>query len=182
MEWATICTRLRGDANDQAAWDALEERVRAMARERLAGLGQELIEDAIADTCASVVLDLPSARGPETFRGFVLGKYLNVQKGVLRLASLTRGSLDQVDDLSAAPLGDPDDPRYQVLDRCLERLPTRDRRAVELRYFEEAHASRIARELSVSEVNARRIVFNGVNRLRKCAQASVGPLTAGLRG
>jgi RNA polymerase sigma factor (sigma-70 family) len=69
-----------------------------------------------------------------------------------------------------------------VLGNCLERLPERDRRAVELRYFQDARTEHIARELQVSPVNARRIVFNGVNRLRKCAQAAAGPFAAGLRG
>ena len=182
MDWATICTRLRFDSNDQAAWAALEARVRAWAFERLRGLPGDVVEDAIADTCASVVMDLPAARGPDTFRGFVLGKCLNVAKGAFRLAELERVSLDRALELAASPSAAADDPRFAVLDACLERLPERDRRAVELRYFAKARAEQIARELRVSEGNARRIVFNGVNRLRKCAQAAVGPLTTGPRG
>lgn len=182
MDWATICTRLQLDSNDQAAWDALEARVRVWAFGRLRGLGSEIVEDAIADMCASVVLDLPAARGPETFRGFVLGKCLNVAKGAFRLTELERVSLDRALELAASPSGSADDPRFAVLDACLERLPERDRRAVELRYFAKARAEQIARELRVSEGNARRIVFNGVNRLRKCAQAAVGPLASGSRG
>ena len=80
------------------------------------------------------------------------------------------------------PSATADDPRFAVLDACLERLPERDRRAVELRYFAKARAEQIAQELRVSEGNARRIVFNGVNRLRKCAQAAIGPLTTGFAG
>lgn len=182
VDWATICTRLRCDANDRAAWDALEGRVRAWAFDRLRGLGSEIVEDAIADMCASVVLDIAAARGPETFRGFVLGKCLNVAKGAFRLAEVERVSLDRAVELAASPSATADDPRFAVLDHCLERLPERDRRAVELRYFAKARAEQIARELRVSEGNARRIVFNGVNRLRKCAQAAVGPLTTGPRG
>jgi len=182
VDWATICTRLRFDSNDQAAWDALEARVRAWAFERLRGLSSEIVEDAIADMCASVVLDLPAARGPDTFRGFVLGKCLNVAKGAFRLTELERVSLDRALDLAASPSATTDDPRFAVLDACLERLAERDRRAVELRYFAKARAEQIARELRVSEGNARRIVFNGVNRLRKCAQAAVGPLASGQRG
>jgi DNA-directed RNA polymerase specialized sigma24 family protein len=126
-------------------------------------------------------MDLPAARGPDTFRGFVLGKCLNVAKGAFRLAELERVSLDRAVELAASPSATADDPRFAVLDDCLERLPDRDRRAVELRYFAKARAEQIAQELRVSEGNARRIVFNGVNRLRKCAQAAVGPLTAGPR-
>jgi RNA polymerase sigma factor (sigma-70 family) len=182
VDWATICTRLRLDANDHAAWEALDARVRTWAYDRLRGLRPEILEDAVADMCASVVMDLPAARGPDTFRGFVLGKCLNVAKGAVRLAEHDRVPLDQATDLPAFMSVDADDPRFVVLDRCLERLPDRDRRAVELRYFAKARADQIARELQVTEGNARRIVFNGVNRLRKCAQAAVGPLASGSRG
>ena len=182
MDWATICTRLRSDANDQGAWDALEARVRGLASARLRGLATELVEDAIADTCASVVMDLSSARSPETFKGFVLGKYLNAAKGAFRLVEIERVTIDRAYELVAIPSESSDDPRFAVLDACLEGLPERDRRAVELRYFAKARAEQIARELRVSEGNARRIVFNGVNRLRKCAQAAVGPLTSGSYG
>ena len=182
MDWATICTRLRFDANDQAAWDALEARVRAWASGRLRGLNAEIVEDAVADMCASVVMDLAAARGPDTFKGFVLGKCLNVAKGAYRLADLERISLDRAVELVDRPSEATDDPRFAVLDHCLEGLPERDRRAIELRYFAKARAEQIAQELRVSEGNARRIVFNGVNRLRKCAQAAVGPLGSGMRG
>jgi len=182
VDWATICTRLRQDPNDQAAWDALVIRVRPMAHARLRGRDPDLIEDAIADACASVVLDIESARGPETFKGFVLGKWLNVAKGAVRSAGRGRVSLDALPELPASGGLDADDPRFVVLDRCMEGLPDRDRRAVELRYFAEAASEQIAAELRVSAGNARRIVFNGVNRLRKCAQAAVGPLSSGMRG
>lgn len=182
MDWSAICTRLRADPNDRAAWDALEARVRARARSRLRDLGEDGIEDVVADTCATVVMDLASAHGPETFRGFVLGKYLNAEKGALRLSRLQRASLDDAVNVATSPTSDVFDQRLAVLGHCLERLPERDRRAVELRYFQEARAEHIARELQVSAGNARRIVFNGVNRLRKCAQAAAGPFAAGRSG
>lgn len=181
VDWATICTRLQRDSNDQGAWDALVLRVRPLVYAKLRGRAPDVIEDAIADMCASVVLDIEAARSPETFRGFVLGKCLNVVKGAIRTAQNERVPLDALPEMPAAGNLEPDDPRFVVLDRCLEGLPERDRRAVELRYFAEAHSEQIARELRVSEGNARRIVFNGVNRLRKCAQAAVGPLSSGMR-
>jgi len=40
VDWATICTRLRLDPNDQAAWEALDARIRTWAYDRLrAGRG-----------------------------------------------------------------------------------------------------------------------------------------------
>src|SRR4051812_22894526 len=103
VDWATICTRLRYDSNDQAAWDALETCVRVWAAGRLRGIGREIVEDAIADMCASVVLDLPSARGPDTFQGFVIGKCLNVAKAAIRLAEFERVSIDRALEIAGAP-------------------------------------------------------------------------------
>src|SRR5689334_1644661 len=143
--------RLRLDANDQAAWEALDARVRTWAADRLRGLRPEILEDAVADMCSSVVMDLPSARGPDTFRGFVLGKCLNVARGAVRLAERQRVPLDQALELPAHTISDADDPRLQVIDRCLEGLPDRELRAVELRYFSEARTDQIARELGGSE-------------------------------
>ena len=88
VDWAMICTRLRLDANDQAAWDALYVRIRTWAYDRLRDLRPDILEDAVADMCSTVVMDLPAARGPDTFRGFVLGKCLNVAKGAIRLAAV----------------------------------------------------------------------------------------------
>jgi RNA polymerase sigma factor (sigma-70 family) len=182
VEWSAICTRLRADPNDQMAWDALSAYVRALARARLLARGEDIVEDVVADTCAAVVLDLDAAHGPATFRGFVIGKLLNAMKAAIRLAADRRASLDLAADLPSVTTSDAFDARLLVLDRCLEGLPERDRRAVELRYFQQARAEHIARELQVSAVNARRIVFNGVNRLRRCAQAAVGASAAGSRG
>jgi RNA polymerase sigma factor (sigma-70 family) len=182
VDWPAICTRLRADPNDRAAWDALEALVRAKARARLRDVSADGIEDVVADTCAAVVMDIDAAYGPETFRGFVFGKYLNASKAAIKLASLRRASLDDALNIPAAGSSDVFDARLAVLGNCLEGLPERDRRAVELRYFQDARAEHIARELHVSAVNARRIVFNGVNRLRKCAQAATGPFTASRHG
>ena len=47
MDWATICTRLRHDPNDQAAWDSLDARVRSWAYDRLRDLEAGLISWAL---------------------------------------------------------------------------------------------------------------------------------------
>lgn len=142
----------------------------------------EFVEDAIADMCSSVVMDVSSARGPETFRGFVLGKCLNVAKGARRRAVPGRVTLDEGLSISGSPSQDADDARFRVLDDCLQRLPDRNRRAVELRYYENAGAEQIARDLGVTTVNARQLVFMGLTRLRRCTQSVVGRQPTGLRG
>ena len=167
--------RLCADRNDAVAWGELEARVRRWARATLGEHGPDLVEDAVADTCTRVVLDLPAARGADTFAGFAKGKFLNARKAAVAWLRQPIVRLDDELELPSPPADGPEsrwDALYEVLDRCLERLPRRDRLAVQLRHYEDAHAARIARELQVTEGNARRIVFNGLNRLRKCAQAS----------
>ena len=170
MDWAEIYARLRADRNDPLPWGALEGRVRGLARTRLGQRGEDVVEDVTADTCSTVALNFEKARGAETFGGFVLGQFLNVA----RRASLERGPTplrpDAVD--VAAPLEpEYDDEALSMLERCLADLPERDRRAVELRYVDELSAADIAVRLGVREGNARRIVFNGLARLRRCAAA-----------
>ncbi len=175
MDWPEIYSRLRADRNDAAAWGELEARVRRWARATLGEHGPDLVEDAVADTCTRVVLDLGAARGAETFGGFTKGKFLNARKAAIAWLRQPIVRLDDELELASPSAARPEsrwDALYEVLDRCLERLPHRDRLAVQLRYYEDAQAARIARERQVTEGNARRIVFNGVNRLRKCAQAS----------
>lgn len=182
MDWATICTRISTNPNDPEAWDALEARIRFWAVGHLRDLHGEFVEDAIADMCSSVVLDMSAARGPETFRGFVLGKCLNVAKGARRRVVPGRTSIDEGLSIPGPPPSDAEDARFRVLDDCLQRLPDRHRRAVELRYYENAGAEQIARDLGVTTVNARQIVFTGLTRLRRCAQAVVGRQPTGIRG
>jgi RNA polymerase sigma factor (sigma-70 family) len=79
-----------------------------------------------------------------------------------------------VDDVSlpAAPDPEPsiDDDALEWLYHCLTKLPPRERQAVDLRFFRDASQEEIARVLGVTTGNARRIVFNGVVRLRQCIQ------------
>lgn len=182
MDWATICTRISADPNDPDAWNALETRIRAWAHGHLRDLQDEFVEDAIADMCTSVVLDVSSARGPETFRGFVLGKCLNVARGARRRMVPGRVPLDDRLPLAGAPSDDGDDARYRVLDDCLRSLPDRSRRAVELRYYANAGAEQIAHDLGVTPVNARQIVFTGLARLRRCAETVGEQRATGMRG
>jgi RNA polymerase sigma factor (sigma-70 family) len=168
-DWAGLYRRLARDRNDQHGWDTLEASVRAWAQQDLWQRGWTVVDDAVAESCADVVLGLEKARGPETFAGFVRGQYLNVRRRVLQRLRLPVTSLPQLDP-PALDDGVLDERRWRALDDCLAMLPTRDREAVRLRYFAQATAERIAAALGVRPGNARRIVFNGVARLRRCLQ------------
>jgi RNA polymerase sigma factor (sigma-70 family) len=58
-----------------------------------------------------------------------------------------------------------------LLSQCLGTLPQRERRAVELRFFQQASLAEMATALGVPEGNARRIVLNGLALLRRCMEA-----------
>jgi RNA polymerase sigma factor (sigma-70 family) len=175
MDWTEIYRRLRRNRNDPEAWGRLEARIRAWARPELWNRGWAVVDDVVAEASAEVVLAIEKARGAETFAGFVRGHYLNVRRRVLVARQVAVTSLEGVDP--PAPAQRPaEPPEWRILDACLEALPERERRAVRLRYFEGAAAERIAAALSVSTGNARRIVFNGLAKLRRCAsQALAAP-------
>jgi RNA polymerase sigma factor (sigma-70 family) len=166
--------RLAQDRNDEAAWKAVEHWVRIWARSVLARFGPEVINDAVADTCASVAITFERAHGAETFRGFVLGHWLNTRRRVFesRPAAIATVALESVDlrvyDRSDDGL-DPDQVAW--LHHAIEELPERQRRALVLRYFDGFSACEIGAKLDVSDCNARRLVFNALARLRQAAAA-----------
>jgi RNA polymerase sigma factor (sigma-70 family) len=168
MDWESIYLRLKRDDEDALAWRALQRRVESWARAVFRGRGSSLVEDVVAETCASVALGIEAARGPETFSGFVYGHFLNVRRRALRADALIQAaqSLDGIDIATAAAADEPDPDAIALLRRALDNLPERERRAVTLRYFHELPSAGIAAELGVTSGNARRIVFNGLRRLR----------------
>jgi RNA polymerase sigma-70 factor, ECF subfamily len=177
MDWTDIYTRIEADRNDQFAWQALQERVRAWACAHLRGETWHTIEDVIADTCSSVAVCFSRARGDETFAGFVYGCYLNERRRTLAYVLRTRPSRVS---LSEADLPVHfDDPQVQVEERSvvwqvLACLPPRERTAVALRHLEGLSAEDIAALLGVSEGNARHIIYKGLRRLRQRIGSDAG--------
>src|SRR5688572_3818684 len=102
MDWAELYRRLECDKNDATAWEALELRVRAWARPDLWPRGWHMVEDAVADTCSTVVLGLGKAYGAASFAGFVKGHYLNVRRRLLAVSVVTTVSIDGADALIPA--------------------------------------------------------------------------------
>lgn len=167
MEWDCIYHRLAADRDDAPAWQALERRVAAWARAVFASRSHHLIAEAVVDTCTAIALGLESARGPETFAGFAYGHFLNARRRLLRGMDVINVSIEGMD--VAAPYDDEDLDQVSLahLREAMAGLPPRERAAVTLRYFEDLPSARIAAELGVSNMNARRIVCNGLRRLRK---------------
>jgi RNA polymerase sigma factor (sigma-70 family) len=166
MDWEQIYLRFASDTNDAQAWAALERRVRVWARAVFWQDSPNAIDDVVADTCAAVALGISRARGAETFAGFAYGHFLNARKRMLRSHPpgwVPLGAMDVAAPLEEDEL-DPD--TVTQLHHALAALPQRECAAVTLRYFDELPSTRIAVELGVTDVNARRILCNGMRRLR----------------
>jgi RNA polymerase sigma factor (sigma-70 family) len=166
MDWDQIYDRLTSDANDAVAWAALERRVEVWGRAAFWTQARHLIADIVVDTCAAIAINLESARGGATFAGFAYGHFLNARRRLLRAELQSNVPLDDI-DVPAPPADEgPDPDALTHLRSALATLPPRERAAVTLRYFDELSSAGIAAALGVSRVNARRIVFNGLRRLR----------------
>lgn len=169
MEWPELYGRLAKDPNDEAAHDSLNAKVAVWARRDLSDHTAEDREDVVAETCAMAVIKFSSARGSDTFLGFVKGQYLNARKRLLR--GIRAHSLQHFDP-PAPDLPGPTREEREVLRECLAGLPERERQAVEMKYLREATHDQIARVLDISTQNARVILFRGLARLRHCVESN----------
>jgi len=170
LAWSAIYSRLCFDRGDHQAFQALQRRVARWAHRQLNSPTslREQRDDVVADTCAAVVLGLGQAYGAETFSGFVYGHFLSARRRYLHFSRL---ELVPLDDLQMAGYTEvePHADELALLRRCLVGLTPRERRAVELRYFDDVSSREIASALGVTETNARRIVFNGITRMPRSA-------------
>jgi RNA polymerase sigma factor (sigma-70 family) len=170
MDWPDIYQRLRRDPEDAQAWYALEARVRAWAGAELSNRGSAVRDDVVAEACAAAVMSIDKARGSDTFGVFVKGQYLNARRRALRDQARQPQPLTAELQSSYAP-DIRDALPLDILQECFATLPDREQRAVGLRYFDEAGSEEIANDLGVAPGYARRIVFNGLARLRQCVRA-----------
>ena len=170
VEWPTIYARLKDDANDADALAALTAGIAPWVERHLRHpMLRPHREDVLAETCSAAVTAISSAYGPETFMSFVYGHYLNARRRVRQGTRIRTVPLEEAD----GPLSPGDSPAPDeliLLEQCLATLPPRERRAVELRYLLGASDRQIAAALDVTAVNARRIVCNGLQRLRRRAR------------
>jgi RNA polymerase sigma factor (sigma-70 family) len=171
VDWGEIYDRLTADPNDEIGWAELLARARGWARTRLATMDTWVIDEVAGDTCSAAILKLSLAKGRETFATFVYGYFQNARRSYIRYRDdlARRTSIEEL-DLPAPSSYDPDEGHLAAIKRCLDSLPERDRQAVVMRYFEEASPSKIADELGVNDNYARRIVFNGLQRIRDCIE------------
>ena len=174
MGWGEIYDSLIADPNGEDGWSELLARVRGWARTKLTTSDPWVIDEVAGDACSAAILKISLARSRDTFATFVYGYFQNACRRYIRYrdGQAKQAPLDDV-DVAAPSSYDPDEAQLATIKRCLESLPARDHRAVVMRYFEEASLAAIAEALGVNDGYARRIVFNGLQKVRDCV--GVGP-------
>lgn len=169
MDWPTIYEGLMCDPSGAAAWQGLVDRVYSMVKGTFWDSGHEIVEDAVADTCYSVVRNLHKARGAGTFDGFVIGCFLNVRNRVIRGRRLEfRSDLEVTPSFAVSPSLE----EREVLEHCLGQLRPREQRAIRLKFFEDITSYEdLAKYLGVAVGAARTVMCRALARLRGCVQA-----------
>ena len=135
---------------------------------------------------AAVVMTFDRARGADSFRGFVLGHRFNIRR---RVRSAVRAPLVDLETVASALSVTPDQPDSTDIERlgdALVALPVREYHAISLQYFEDLRCEQVARELGVTPVNARQIVWQALRRLRRqlalATTSPTGQAACGSRG
>jgi len=146
-----------------------------MVHQHLPGLDPGAEQDAVEEICLQVLADLDKPHDPKAFQGVVCGQFLSVRRRMLARAR-TGGS-----DVPTEGVGvpsrldeDPGELALALLAQCLGTLPRRDRRALELCFFQQASPAEIAVAMGVPEGDVRPIVFNSLALLRRCMRARAG--------
>lgn len=101
----------------------------------------------------------------------------DVLRGMAAGAARDVGSIDQptvtgrsmADSLPSAERGDEAFLDRELVHQLLDRLPERDRRIVELRFFEEMSQSEIAETVGVSQMHVSRLLRSAFDRMRALA-------------
>ncbi|MFN0070309.1 MAG: sigma-70 family RNA polymerase sigma factor [Chloroflexota bacterium] len=170
LGWSEIYDLLLSNRADAEAYSALSRRVARWADRQLTSPPslRELREDVVAHACSATVMGLDQAYGADTFAGFVYGQFLSARRRYLRLVRLECVPIDGL-QIAEPTEHQPAADELALLQRCLMELTPRERSAVELRYFANVSSREIGQALGVTEVNARRIVFNGLAQLRRRA-------------
>lgn len=157
----------RAQAGEEWATEALFRRhVEGITRlcTRLVGRRADA-DDAVQDTFAEALRDLPKLREPEAFRGWLQRVAVNRSKKVYRKRRLLRTlGLDRgIDDatltqLASEALGTEALTELTLIDAALRRLPTEQRIAWMLRYVQDETLESVAELMQCSLATAKRRV------------------------
>jgi RNA polymerase sigma-70 factor (ECF subfamily) len=174
---ATLAQRIISAAPERDAAAESELCRRFAPRVRLYGLRHLRSEAAAADLVQDVLiltlqkLRAGTVREPERLASFILGTCRQVvidgKRGVMRRERL----LDTFSlDLSGVVEDAVEPLDTQRLQKCLERLPERERAVLVMTFYDDRPADAVGRELGITAANVRVIRHRGIERLRGCLQ------------
>jgi RNA polymerase sigma factor (sigma-70 family) len=170
--WPQLHASLRQHPGELQTWRDFEDQANQMIRQQIPDLDHGAAQDAVDQLCIQMAADLGKAHGSETFQGVVAGQLLTIRRPIRPRAQIGRSEVPASGFSVASPAAeDPGELALALLSQCLETLPQRERRAVELRFFQQASLAEMATALAVPEGSARRIVLNGLALLRRCMEA-----------
>ena len=152
-------------------------------RIRLYGLRHLRSDAAAADLMQDVLvmtlqkLRAGALREPERLASFILGTCRQVVVDGRRSGARRERILDT---FSAEFTSLPDEDAHALdadrLQRCLERLPERERAVLVMTFYDDRPADAVGQELRLSAGNVRVIRHRGIERLKGCMQVAEGTL------
>jgi RNA polymerase sigma-70 factor (ECF subfamily) len=175
---ATLAQRIISAAPERDAAAESELCRRFAPRIRFYGLRHLRSDAAAADLVQDVLiltlqkLRAGAVREPEHLASFILGTCRQVvidgKRGVMRRERLLETfslDLSGVVEEAVEPLD------TQCLQKCLERLPERERAVLVMTFYDDRPADAVGREFGLTAANVRVIRHRGIERLRECLRA-----------
>ena len=175
---ATLAQRIISAAPERDAAAESELCRRFAPRIRLYGLRHLRSDAAAADLVQDVLiltlqkLRTGAVREPERLASFILGTcrqtVIDGKRGAMRRERLLDTfslDLSGVVEEAVEPLD------TQCLQKCLERLPERERAVLVMTFYDDRLADAVGRELGLTAANVRVIRHRGIERLRECLRA-----------
>jgi RNA polymerase sigma-70 factor (sigma-E family) len=170
----TILTDVGADEGRRSQLAELYERS-APAGFRLAYLltgDRALAEDLVQEAFLRFVGRLQHLRSPEAFDAYVRRTIVNLSKDVFRHRAIERSYLERRTAELRDGHTDRDVAAYESMRAALLSLPSRQRAAIVLRYYEDLHESEIADLLHCRPATVRSLVARGLEALRSIPEVT----------
>lgn len=131
--------------------------------QRITGDGM-LAEDLVQEAFVRLADRFPDLRDPSAFRGYLRTAVMNLARSHFRRLRVERRYLER-ETRGQTMRWDPES-HTEVWDALL-RLPTRQRAAIALRYYEDLPVAQVAGVLGCPEGTVKSLVSRGIGRLRR---------------
>lgn len=128
---------------------------------------REVAEDLVQEAFVRFVGRLHSVRDLGAFDAYLRRTVVNLSKNYFRRRSLERADLERRASERQPEAKEPDVSEYETMKRALLGLPSRQRAAIVLRFYEDLSDSQIADILRCRPATVRSLVSRGIQTLRQ---------------